>query len=249
VIAWEESGAGAPIVFVHGISDDRHSWHSVVPFLDDGFRCIRLDLRGHGESSDADDYRPLAMADDVATVIREAGVDEPPVVVGHSLGGFVVTAYAAQATVRGVINVDQPLQLRDFTAALQSMAPQLLGPEFNETFAAITAGLGVDLLNPDDRAWADSKHKAARQEIVMGVWSTVIDSTPDELMAIVEAALPAIDAPYVAIHGSQPDPGYAAWLSSLVPSASVEVWDGDGHYLHLLEPERFATRLRSFIAS
>ena len=61
VIAWEASGAGPPIVFVHGITEDRHTWHSVVPFLEDGFRCVRLDLRGHGVSSDADDYGAVAM--------------------------------------------------------------------------------------------------------------------------------------------------------------------------------------------
>jgi pimeloyl-ACP methyl ester carboxylesterase len=119
-------------------------------------------LRGHGASSDADDYGALALASDVADVIAEAGIDEPPTLVGHSLGGFVVTAYAAQAAVRGVVNVDQSLQLGGFATALQSLAPQLLGPDFTSAFDAVISSLGLDALNDDDRAWADAKHRAAR---------------------------------------------------------------------------------------
>jgi pimeloyl-ACP methyl ester carboxylesterase len=246
VIAWEESGTGPAIVFVHGITEDRYAWHSVVPYLEDGFRCVRLDLRGHGDSDDADDYGAFALAEDVATVVAEAGIDEPPLVVGHSLGGFVVTAYAASAPVRGVVNVDQPLQLDGFVEALQSIAPQLRGPEFHQMFDAIAEGLGVEALNDDDRAWADEKHLAARQEVVLGTWSTLLDSRSDEIAALIEPVLRSISAPYLAVHGSDPGPEYVAWLERLIPGATVEVWDGDAHYPHMVEPNRFAERLRAF---
>jgi pimeloyl-ACP methyl ester carboxylesterase len=34
-----------------------------------------------------------------------------------------------------------------------------------------------------------------------------------------------------------------------VPTAKVEVWDGLGHWLHRVEPERFAARMREFLGS
>ena len=34
----------------------------------------------------------------------------------------------------------------------------------------------------------------------------------------------------------------------LVPSAHIEVWDGSGHMLHLVDPERFAARVRPLLA-
>ena len=43
--------------------------------------------------------------------------------------------------------------------------------------------------------------------------------------------------------------GYAGWLAGLVPTAEVEVWDGDGHYPHLVEPDRFLARLAAFDAA
>jgi pimeloyl-ACP methyl ester carboxylesterase len=220
-----------------------------VPYLEDCFRCVRLDLRGHGESGDADDYSAFALVEDVATVVTEAGIDEPPVVVGHSLGGFVVTAYAASAPVRGVVNVDQPLQLDGFVEALQSIAPQLRGREFHQAFAAVTEALGVEALNDDDRAWAEQKHLAARQEVVLGNWSTLLDSRAEDIAALIEPALRSISAPYLAVHGADTGPQYVAWLQGLMPGATVEVWDGDAHYPHMVEPKRFADRVRAFSSS
>ena len=46
-----------------------------------------------------------------------------------------------------------------------------------------------------------------------------------------------------AIHGGDPGPGYAEWLASARPGATVEVWEGDGHYPHLVHPERLAARV------
>jgi pimeloyl-ACP methyl ester carboxylesterase len=249
MISWEESGTGRPIVFVHGITEDRHSWHSVVPLLEDSFRCICLDLRGHGQSSDAEDYSAFAMTDDVGAVIAEARITEPPLVVGHSLGGFVVTAYAANAPVRGVVNVDQSLHVEDFAASLQAIAPQLRGPQFTATFNALVEPLVTNAMPEDDLAWATAKHRAARQEVVVGNWGALLDAPPHETQALVDAFLPSVQAPYLAVHGNEPGEQYRTWLQTVVPGATLEVWPGDAHYPHLVEPERFAARVRTFIAA
>jgi pimeloyl-ACP methyl ester carboxylesterase len=245
MIAWEESGAGPPVVFVHGITEDRRGWDRVVPLFD-GFRCVRLDLRGHGESSDAEDYSALAMAEDVAEVVREARIDEPPLLIGHSLGAFVVTVYAAQAPTKAVVNVDQSLRIGEFAVALQTLADELRGPGFADAVDAIIRSLGIEPLAGPDLEYASRKHRDARQDVVLGVWEQVLDSSPADLDALVESVLPAVQVPYLAIHGSDPGAGYAEWLRSLVPHATVELWDGDGHYLHLVEPDRFAARVREF---
>jgi len=245
MIAWEESGSGVPAVFVHGITEDRRSWDPVVALLDDRFRCVRLDLRGHGASPDADDYGALAMADDVAAVVEEAGIDEPPLLVGHSLGAVVVTAYAAQAPARAVVNVDQSMRFGDFAAALQPVTSELRGPRFGDVLGAVFDSLGLSRLGERDLAYVTERHRSARQDVVLGVWSLILDTPPDELTAVAESLLPAVQVPYLAVHGSDPGPDYVAWISRLVPTATVEVWEGDGHYPHLVEPKRFADRLRA----
>jgi pimeloyl-ACP methyl ester carboxylesterase len=249
VLAWEESGSGPPVVLVHGLTEDRRSWDAVVPRLDDRFRCVRLDLRGHGASIDADDYSAVAMAEDVAAVVAEAEVDEPPLLVGHSLGAVVVTAYATQAPARGVINVDQPLRFADFARAIQPMAPALRGPDFGATIAAIIGSLGTGPVAGEQLAYLTEKHAAARQDVVVGVWSLILDSPPGELAALADAMLGAVRAPYLAIHGEDPGADYRDWLGTRLPTATVEVWPGNGHYPHLAEPDRFAARVADFHAA
>ena len=55
--------------------------------------------------------------------------------------------------------------------------------------------------------------------------------------------------PVVLLHGTDPGPAYEEWLTGLVPRATVETWDGLGHWLHLVEPERFVARVRAFTAT
>ena len=245
MIAWEESGSGRPALFVHGLTESRRMWDTVVPFLEGELRCVRLDLRGHGQSGDADDYSALAMVADLATVVEEAGLDEPLLVIGHSLGAMVATAYASQTPVRGVVNVDQSLRLGDFGAALAPLAELLRGDGFAEAIALAFSGLGHDGVPEAQVALLDRAHRAARREVVLGVWGQVLDSAPDDLTALAESLLHSIGAPYLAIHGSDPGSDYASWLEEHLPSATVEGWRG-GHYPHLADPERFAARVLAF---
>jgi pimeloyl-ACP methyl ester carboxylesterase len=246
VIAWEESGAGRPVVLVHGNTEDRRAWDTVVPLLDDDFRCIRLDLRGHGASSDAADFSAVGMVDDVAEVVRESAVDEAPLLIGHSLGAFVSTVYATQGPCSGVINIDQPLRLGDFATAIQPLREMLRGDQFAKALDIVFAELGTDALPDGVRTYLDAKHAAARQEVVLGTWDLVLDTDPVELTALGEQLLAQVRVPYLVINGAEPAPGYVEWLTASVPTATLEVFGTGGHYPHLAQPERFAARVRRF---
>ena len=244
MIAWESTGEGPPVVLVHGLSEDRRGWDPLVPLLAVDRRVVRLDLRCHGESPDASPGDAVSMAADVAEVVAAAGIVEPPVVVGHSLGAVVATAYALSAPVKAVVNVDQSLRLGDFAAALAPLEAGLRDPAtFADTFVAVLEALGHEGLSPQDTEYVLERHRTARQDVVLGVWDLVFATSPDDLTAMGEGMLAGLTVPYVAIHGSDPGEGYAEWLAAHVPTARLEVWRG-GHYPHLVEPERFARRVR-----
>lgn len=249
MIAWDESGSGPPIVLVHGLTEDRRAWDTVVALLADRFGCIRLDLRGHGESSDHDDYSAIAMTEDVGEAIAAARLDEPPVLVGHSLGSIPATVYATRAPVRAVLNIDQSLRLGDFAALLAPLAGQLRGPGFHETLQAIFEALGTGAATERDREYLAERHRHARKDVVLGVWDQVLDASPEELTTLAESLLAGVTVPYLAIHGSDPGPGYEQWLRRVMPSATFELWPGLGHYPHLMEPERFTRRVQELVAS
>lgn len=86
----------APLLFVHGAWHAAWCWdeHFLDFFADKGYRALAPSLRGHGNSPAAKPLRALSVADyvdDVAAVA--AGLPVPPVVVGHSMGGFVVQKF------------------------------------------------------------------------------------------------------------------------------------------------------------
>lgn len=91
--ALDWGGDGPPALFIHGGALSAHTWDLACPLLRTDYRCLAVDMRGHGDSDWADSYRIEDYADDVACVIRELGWRRPHLV-GMSLGG-VVAAHAA----------------------------------------------------------------------------------------------------------------------------------------------------------
>lgn len=86
----------APLLFVHGAFAGAWVWdeHFLPWFADQGFSAHALSLRGHGgsEGHERIDWFSIAdYVDDVATVA--ARLDAKPVLIGHSMGGFVVQKY------------------------------------------------------------------------------------------------------------------------------------------------------------
>ena len=89
-------GSGPPIVFLHGLGASATTWNAVAETLSDRHLTVAVDLLGHGESPCPDDpeefSRDAALAD-LDDVL--ATLDEPALLVGHSLGGYLALAHAA----------------------------------------------------------------------------------------------------------------------------------------------------------
>lgn len=241
-VHYQVSGQGPPVVLVHGITDSSAAWAPVDERLAADHTVIGLDLRGHGRSGDADDYSALAMTADVAAVVAATGI-EAPLLIGHSLGGAVVSAYAAGAPSRGVVNIDQSLRFSDFAAALAPLRETLEGPGFHEAMRAVFDSLDGPLVPDEVRDRLAANRDEARQDVVLGVWNMIFDSPSDELDAVADSIGPAITVPYLALHGTDPGADYDEWLRARITGAVVERWPDHGHYPHLVDPDRFVARI------
>jgi len=245
-IAYDVTGEGPPAVFVHGMTSSRASWDPVTARLRDGLTCVRVDLRGHGESSRAAEYSTPSLVGDVRAVVEELELARPALV-GHSLGATVAAVYAALHEVRAVVCVDPPsLRFGDFATLVQPYAQALRGDHTMETVVSIEHRLQLEPYAGIDAM--EVRISSFPREVVLGIWEALLSTPPEQLTATAEALLPRIDAPLLSLHGSPPAADYEAWLTRLVPGARVEVWEGTGHMLHLVEPERFARRVRSAIS-
>jgi pimeloyl-ACP methyl ester carboxylesterase len=99
-IAYEDIGAGRPVVLVHGFaSDGRTNWRDtgwVQTLNDAGYRCVVMDNRGHGKSQKLYDpafYPAKIMAGDVAGLIEHLDLGSVPVI-GYSMGARIAAFVA-----------------------------------------------------------------------------------------------------------------------------------------------------------
>ena len=247
LLAHESTGEGPPLVLIHGITECLETWRPLIAPLAEHHRVIAVDLRGHGRSPAGDAYDPMTMATDVVDTLAALDV-QAPLVVGHSLGGVVATAFAAIARPRAVLNVDQPLRLASFKEALGQLEPMLRGDDtsFRAAIDAVFAQMMGPL--PADEAARVGAQRRAHHSVVLGGWGTVFDSTADELDAAVDALAGPVAIPYLSLHGIDPGTEYTTWLQARIATATVEVWPDQGHYPHLVQPARFLERLHDLDA-
>lgn len=97
VLPFDDRGEGPPLVFVHGFLNDASVWSGVIDELEGDFRCIAVDLPGHGRSpgNGPGTYGRDDVLDDIRRVLDECGVEQS-VLVGHSLGGYLSLALAIE---------------------------------------------------------------------------------------------------------------------------------------------------------
>lgn len=100
-VRWLEHGAGRPVLLVHGIPTSPWLWRHVLPLV--AGRCLAWEIRGYGSSVAEGHDRDLslsAQADYLLAWLTSLSLDEPPVIVGHDLGGGVAQIAAVRAPER-----------------------------------------------------------------------------------------------------------------------------------------------------
>jgi pimeloyl-ACP methyl ester carboxylesterase len=103
----------SPILFVHGAWHAAWCWENFLPyFADRGYAAYAVSLRGHGASAGREGIRWHSAAQDyvadVAQVIQT--LPQPPILVGHSMGGYVVQKYLeTQQAAAGVLLASVPV--------------------------------------------------------------------------------------------------------------------------------------------
>ena len=248
-LSHEILGDGPVAIVIHGITESRESFGPILTALGEYYSVLAVDLRGHGLSMSEDPYDPITLATDVHDTLLSSGIADTkvaPLVIGHSLGGLVASAYGAMFPSRAVINIDQPLRLAAFKDGLGQLEPLLRGDTASfETAMGLVFGSLVGPLPPEEITRLNALRRAD-QKVVLGIWATVLESDAEELDAMVGSLVAGIKVPYLSLHDSGVDGDYADWLRARVPTATVELWPDHGHYLHLVDSARFLERVRSF---
>ena len=246
-LAHVDTGGNLPaVVLIHGMTFSKATWDPIVDRLKDRFRCLSVDLPGHGEStgSGAD---PQAVIERIHATVVENGVVRP-VVVGHSAGALHATGYGFAHDPAGVVNVDQPLRVGPFAGFVQTLAPALRGQDFDATFEPFAASIGVDKLPAPERKRVLTTQRID-QQLVLDYWLKPLTENPVDLQGEIDAMLDGVTVPYLWLAGGPVETADRDHLLTHVAQAQIETWSDLGHMAHLAEPDRFATRLSHFVTS
>jgi pimeloyl-ACP methyl ester carboxylesterase len=247
-IACEVSGAGPPVVLVHGAGSARWSFDLVRPELESAFTVIAIDRRGRGDSSDGQGYEVEREFHDVAAVVRDAG--DGALLVGHSYGGLVAAGAA---------------QLLDGLPRLVLYEPPMGavltdGELIDRWERLIRRGDGDTLLREFFRRVAGHSEDEIDELAGSPVWERrkqISPTLPRELRAelafsLDRAALGRLSTPTLMLLGSE-SPDWARRstdaYSVAIPNAELRVLEGHGHNATTSGPELLAAELARFLSA
>jgi pimeloyl-ACP methyl ester carboxylesterase len=109
-IAYYRSGAGPPLVLIHGTGGASTRWIPILPTLEQHFSVYAIDRRGRGESGDGNRYAIERESEDVAAVVDSIG--EPVHLLGHSFGGIcALEAALLTRNLRKLVLYEPPIPL------------------------------------------------------------------------------------------------------------------------------------------
>jgi 3-oxoadipate enol-lactonase len=246
---YEVSGAGQPLVFIHGLGSSTRDWEFQVSEFSKSYQVITIDLRGHGRSDKpAGPYQMSMFAADLAGLLRALGVGSAHIV-GISLGGAVAFQFA----------IDYPARVK--TLVIANSAPALGGtPEQ----AAQEVGRRVGIVQQHGmRAMGQAlgpslfpkPEHAGRRETFVERWAendpqAYIEATRSMLGWDVTAQLGSIMCPTLIIAADQDYSPVAlkeAYIK-LMPNAQLVVIPDAHHATPMEEPQKFNAALARFLA-
>jgi pimeloyl-ACP methyl ester carboxylesterase len=197
--------SGPPLVLLHGMTGVWQAWYPMLAELMSQWHVYAPDLRGHGKSGRAPDnqYHNADYARDVIAFLKH--IDEPAVLMGHSLGAMVSIVAASEypAGVRGIVLLDPPLFTAVDSVRLHQDSTnwfQLVSSVMNDSPSYETV---FDRLQARMPA-TDKESLTTMAHVMVGNAANTVDTAlRDEIWQGVDLpqALQNIECPILLIHG------------------------------------------------
>jgi len=253
-LEWGAASA-PPVVLLHGGSANAHWWSRLAAALEDTYRVLALDLRGHGDSEHPESaaYRVDDYAGDVDAFFDALGVDRIDLI-GHSLGGLIATEYAGRAPERinSLVVVDTELRVGASGARYMARLRNFPHPRYPDREHAIKRfRLLPTATNADPTVLADiAAHSIV--ELPDGRWTLKFnrDSLAHVEVQDLTEILTRLTCPILLVRGAHSallSHAALAGLLARVPHAEGAEIAGAHHHVMLDNPTEFARVVRAFL--
>ena len=251
-IACWRSGAGSPLLLIHGATADHTTtWRFVLPELERRFTIYAMDRRGRGGSGDSPAYELQREAEDVAAVVDAIG--EPTDVLGHSYGALCALEAARLTThIRRLILYEGvPLRGSD----------EITNEQVERLEALLRAGDVEGVLTAMYRdlvAMPPEELELLRSQ--RGAWAVRLGNAPSlprEMRAIERYAFEAqrfaaMRTPTLLLVGGDSPPreqANAQTVAQALPNAQVVVLPGQQHLAMYMAPDLFVSEVVRFLTA
>lgn len=258
-IRMRDIGAGEPaLIFVHGFACALEDWDAQIAVLSKRYRCVAVDLPGHGGSAAGTRATMDGIAGVLSEVRRAVGA-ERVVLVGHSLGvRNVIDSYLAEPEgVAGLVLVDGRFYDGDPGEVAARTAALVDGPGGYVEFARKAfAGMFTERADPAlrDRVVARAQQLDPGLARALLIESILWDSTKGR-SALARLKLPVLHlqssdlTPERKLISLQPDSWtqFMALVADLVPGAVVKAVPGIGHFTMLEAAGTVTSEIDAFV--
>jgi pimeloyl-ACP methyl ester carboxylesterase len=256
---YEETGAGAPLVFVHEFAADHRSWELQMRHFGQRYRCVTFGARGYPPSDVPEkpaSYSQNRATDDILAVMDHLKLDKAHVV-GLSMGGFATLHFgfrhptrALSLVVAGVGYGAEKDQQAKFKGEVEVVARSLT-TEGMEKFAEKYAygPTRVQFENKDPRGFAQFK-KELGEHSALGSANTQlgVQAQRPSLYDLLDK-MRAMTVPTLILTGDEDWPCLTPSLlmKREIPSAALAVMPNCGHTINLEDPDLFNQIVGDFI--
>jgi pimeloyl-ACP methyl ester carboxylesterase len=257
---YEDTGEGAPIVFVHEFAGDHRSWEPQVRFFGRRHRCIVYAARGYPPSDvpeSIESYSQQRAAADIGAVMDGAGIDKAHVV-GLSMGAFATLHFGLDHPERAlslvVAGIGYGAEKQREAAFRQGAEAAARGFESqgSKAFAEIygISAARVQLQAKDPRGWREFVDQLGEHS-AQGAANTMrgVQARRPSLYDL-EDRLARLRLPTLIIAGDEDDNSLqpSLFLKLTIPASGLLVLPKTGHAINLEEPDQFNRAVADFLA-
>jgi non-heme chloroperoxidase len=260
---YEDHGAGAPVVLIHGYPLSGRAWDKQLPVLmQAGRRVITYDRRGFGKSSQPGvGYDYDTFATDLKTLMDELDLQDATLV-GHSMGTGEVTrylgAYGSERVARGVLVSPIPPFLQQTDDNPEGL-PKSLFDGFVETaksdVPAWMKGFLDNFYNADVYLGKLVSNEAYQLSLNIATGASALAAVAciPTWETDFRADLPKIDVPMLVIQGDAdrvlPFPNTGKRLPGLIKNMELTVIEGGPHAIAWTHADQVDNALLTFIGA
>ncbi len=244
---YTNEGSGDPVLFIHGLTWDHTLWDHQVAALKADYRCIAVDLIGHGQTPDVDhEYSFFDIADYMAGLLEALDIESAHIV-GLSMGGMTAMPMALEhaAKVRSLALLDTDGMDEDPAKAagyhqLGAAIVEQGWPSVSETVANILFGPPFMAVEAN-KAMVLAKLNANPRESIGGRALRTVTNRTNLIPGLREVRVPATVIVGELDIATTPDKSEA--IAAAIPGAELVRIPEAGHHSPLENPDAVTSAL------